>query len=130
MTGIALNERLARIQFWTAFVFFNLTFFPLFAAGFLDQPRRVSTYAPSLQTLNDFISASAFALEASIVLFLVNLIYSLVFARIPAEQNPWHSRGLEWQVATPVPLHNFDQIPVITGSPYDYGVEGAPPVAQ
>jgi cytochrome c oxidase subunit 1 len=130
MTGVMFNERLAKIHFWTAFVFFNLTFFPLFAAGFLDMPRRVSTYAPSLQTLNDFVSASAFCLGASMILFLVNLIYSLVFARIPAPQNPWHSRGLEWQVPTPVPVHNFDTVPEITGYPYDYGVEGAPPVAR
>jgi cytochrome c oxidase subunit 1 len=64
------------------------------------------------------------------LIFLGNLIYSLVFARVPAEQNPWQSRGLEWQVPTPVPLHNFDEIPEITGDPYDYGVEGAPPVAR
>jgi cytochrome c oxidase subunit I len=130
MTGVMLDERLAKIHFWTAFVFFNLTFFPLFAAGFLDMPRRVSTYAPHLQTLNDFVSASAFCLGASMLVFVVNLIYSLVFARVPAPQNPWRSRGLEWQVPTPVPVHNFDTVPEITGYPYDYGVEGAPPVAQ
>jgi cytochrome c oxidase subunit I len=130
MTGVILNERLAKIHFWTMFVFFNLTFFPLFAAGFLDMPRRVSTYAPHLQTLNDFVSASAFALGASELIFVANLVYSLVFARIPAEQNPWHSRGLEWQVPTPVPVHNFDELPEITGGPYDYGVPGAPPVAR
>jgi cytochrome c oxidase subunit 1 len=130
MTGVVLNERLAKIHFWMMFVFFNLTFFPLFAAGFLDMPRRVSTYAPNLQTLNDFVSASAFALGASMLVFIGNLIYSLVFARIPAESNPWQSRGLEWQLPTPVPVHNFDEIPEITGSPYDYGVQGAPPVAR
>src|SRR5579859_6016203 len=108
MTGVMFNERLAKIHFWTAFVFFNLTFFPLFAAGFLDMPRRVSTYAPSLQTLNDFVSASAFCLGASMLVFVVNLVYSLVFARVPAPQNPWRSRGLEWQVPTPVPVDNFD----------------------
>ena len=46
------TRRSAKIHFWLMFVFFNLTFFPLFAAGFLDMPRRVSTYAPHLQTLN------------------------------------------------------------------------------
>jgi cytochrome c oxidase subunit 1 len=130
MTGFQLNEKLGKIHFWTMFVFFNLTFFPLFAAGFLDMPRRVSTYASWLQPLNDFVSASAFCLGISMLIFIGNLIHSLVFARIPAEQNPWHSRGLEWQVPTPVPLHNFDEIPEITGDPYDYGVPGAPPVAR
>jgi len=129
MTGVVLNEKLAKIHFWLMFVFFNLTFFPLFAAGFLDMPRRVSTYAPSLQTLNDWVSVCAFVLGFSMLIFIANLIWSLVFARIPAETNPWHSRGLEWQLPTPVPVHNFDEIPEITGGTYDYGVPGAPAVA-
>src|SRR5579859_5585140 len=129
MTGVTLNEKLGKIHFWTMFVFFNLTFFPLFAAGFLDQARRVATYPAWLQWVNQWVSAAAFCLGASMLIFIGNLIYSLVFARIPAEQNPWASRGLEWQVPTPVPLHNFDVIPEITGDPYDYGTPGAPPVA-
>jgi cytochrome c oxidase subunit I len=130
MTGVTLNERLGKIHFWLMFVFFNLTFFPLFAAGFLDMPRRVSTYAPHLQPLNDFVSASSFVLGFSMLIFIANLIWSLVFARQPAEENPWHSRSLEWQVATPVPVHNFERIPVITAGPYEYGVPNAPPVAD
>src|SRR5205807_10064099 len=58
MTGFTLNEMLGKIHFWTMFIFFNLTFFPLFAAGFLDMPRRVSTYPDRLQVINDFVSSS------------------------------------------------------------------------
>jgi len=130
MLGVTLNETLAKIHFWMMFIFFNLTFFPLFAAGFLDMPRRVSTYAPHLQVLNDFVSASAFMLGISMLVFIANLIWSTVFARIPAVANPWASRGLEWQVPTPVPVDNFERIPVITSGPYEYGVAGAPPVAD
>ena len=130
MTGVQLNEALGKIHFWTMFVFFNLTFFPLFAAGFLNMPRRVSTYAPHLQVINDFVSASAYCLGISMLIFIANLIHSLVFARVPADQNPWHSRGLEWQVPTPVPVYNFAEIPEITGDPYGYGVPGAAPVAR
>jgi cytochrome c oxidase subunit I len=130
MVGIQLNETLAKVHFWLMFVFFNLTFFPLFAAGFLDMPRRVSTYAPHLQALNDFVSASAYVLGFSMLIFIANLIWSLVFVRLPAVANPWASRGLEWQVPTPVPLDNFEQIPVIRSGPYEYGVPNAPPVAD
>jgi cytochrome c oxidase subunit 1 len=130
MTGVTLNERLGKIHFWLMFVFFNLTFFPLFAAGFLDMPRRVSTYAPHLQTLNDFVSVSAYVLGFSMLIFIGNLIWSLVFVRERAETNPWFSRSLEWQVASPPPVHNFDRIPVITAGPYEYGVPNAPPVAD
>ncbi len=129
MLGFALNERLAKIHFWLMFVFFNLTFFPLFAAGFLGMPRRVSTYAPGLQGLNDFVSASAFVLGFSMLVFIANLVYSLVFARVPAVENPWESKGLEWQLPTPVPVLDFERIPVFNTTPYEYGVPGAPPVA-
>jgi cytochrome c oxidase subunit 1 len=130
MIGFTLNETLARVHFWLMFVFFNLTFFPLFAAGFLDMPRRVSTYAPSLQGLNDFVSASAYMIGFSMLIFIANLVWSLVFARIPAVANPWASRGLEWQVPTPVPVENFERIPIITSGPYEYGVPDALPVAD
>src|SRR4029450_7207168 len=105
------------------------TFFPLFAAGFVGMPRRVSTYAPGLQPLNDFVSASAYVLGFSMLIFIATLVYSLVFKRIPAAENPWESRSLEWQLPTPVPVMDFERIPVINTSPYEYGVPGAPAVA-
>ena len=55
------------------------------------------------------------------LVFLVNVVYSLIFVRLPAEANPWRSKSLEWQTATPVPVNNFEQIPVIDSDPYDYG---------
>jgi cytochrome c oxidase subunit I len=121
MTGVQLNQTLGKIHFWIMFIAFNSTFFPLFAVGFLGQPRRVVTYPGHLQFLNDWVSVSAFVLGASMLVFLANLIWSLVFARVPAESNPWHSRSLEWQVPTPVPSYDFEHIPVIETDPYPYG---------
>jgi cytochrome c oxidase subunit I len=126
MTGFKLNERLAKIHFWTMFIFFNSTFMPLFAVGFLGQPRRVITYAHSLQILNDWASVSAFALGLSMLLFLYNLINSLAFKKVPAEANPWNSKSIEFQLPSPVPVHNFDRIPVFSSDPYGYG-EGPTP---
>ncbi len=130
MNGLQLNERLAKLHFWTMFLFFNSTFLPLFALGLMGMPRRVSTYAPHLQFLNDWVSVSAFALGISMLVFLVNLAYSYGIARVPAASNPWQSRGLEWQVPTPVPLENFDEVPTILAGPYEYGDASAPPVAR
>ena len=101
----------------------------LFAAGMLGMPRRVSVYAPHLQGINIFVSISAFLLGLSMLVFLVNLVYSMVIARVPAEANPWHSRGLEFQLPTPVPVTNFETTPLIQSDPYDYGVPNAQPVA-
>src|SRR5450755_477499 len=130
MTGLKLNERLGKLHFWTMFIFFNLTFFPLFAAGLLGMPRRVSSYNSTLHSLNVFVSIAAFCLGASMLIMLCNFVWSLILKREPAGMNPWESRSLEWQLPSPVPVHNFDEIPVITSGPYDYGVPGAPPVAE
>src|ERR1700745_773267 len=81
MTGVTLNETLGKIHFWLMFVFFNLTFFPLFAAGLLDMPRRGSAHGPWVPPLNDFVAASAYVLGFSMLIFIGNLIWSLVFVR-------------------------------------------------
>jgi cytochrome c oxidase subunit 1 len=130
MAGVELNETLGKIHFWTAFVFFNSTFLPLFAVGMLGMPRRTATYAQHLQFLNDWVSISAFLLGASMLVFIGNFVYSLLVARIPAAANPWMARSLEWQLPTPVPVWNFDRPVRILSGPYDYGDPAAPPVME
>jgi cytochrome c oxidase subunit I len=121
MTGLRFNERLAKWHFWLMFVAFNSTFMPLFVLGMKGMPRRVSSYAPNLHGLNVWVSISAFVLGFSMLIFLFNVVYSLIVVRLRAESNPWRSKSLEWQVPTPVPVNNFEQIPVIDSDPYDYG---------
>jgi cytochrome c oxidase subunit 1 len=116
-------DAFAKIHFWSLFIAFNSTFAPLFALGFLGMPRRVVTYPTTLQPLNDWVSVSAFVVGLSMLVFVVNLIWSMVIKREPAEDNPWNSKSAEWQLPTPVPLHDFDQYPVFDDDPYPYGVE-------
>ena len=104
------------------FIFFNSTFLPLFAVGMLGQPSRVYEYARNLETLNDWVSISSFLLGVSILIFLVNFVWSTLIWREREDGNPWRSRGLEWQVASPPPPRNFDHIPVVLSGPYEYGV--------
>ena len=75
--GRMMNKRLGKIHFWVMFVFFNLTFFPLFIVGLLGQPRRVFEYAANLQILNDISSVSAFLLGASFLIFVANFVWSV-----------------------------------------------------
>jgi cytochrome c oxidase subunit I len=127
MTGFQLNERLGKVHFWVMFVAFNSTFGPLLVIGFLGMPRRVVTYSGYLQGANDWVSVSAFVLGASMLVFLANFIWSLAFARVPAGANPWGSKSIEFQLPSPVPVHNFDRIPTFGPDPYPYGrAEAAP----
>ena len=130
MTGRMMNKKIGLVHFWMMFIFFNLTFFPMFIIGLLGQPRRVFTYASNLTGLNDFASISAFILGASFIVFAWNLVYSMWISPEKASANPWESLGLEWQTATPVPQHNFDRIPVIMTDPYHYSEANAPALAD
>jgi cytochrome c oxidase subunit I len=130
MMGIRLNQTLGKWHFWTMFIFFNSTFLPLFGIGMAGQPRRVFEYARNLETANDWVSISAFFLGGSILIFVINFVWSTVIARVREEGNPWQSRGLEWQVSSPPPPGNFAHVPVVLSGPYEYGTPGAPPVAD
>jgi cytochrome c oxidase subunit I len=87
-------------------------------------PRRVSDYAPEFANWNLFISIASFGLGASFLIFVYNVIVSWK-SGAPAPSNPWRALTLEWQVSSPPPVFNFDEIPQVVGNPYEYGVPGA-----
>jgi cytochrome c oxidase subunit 1 len=124
MTGRMYDERLGKWHFWLTFVSFNATFFPMHYIGLRGMPRRVFDYDEAFGDMNLFISIASFVLGASFILFVYNMMTSWVRGPI-AEANPWHARTLEWQVSSPPPIFNFDEIPQVVGGPYEYGVPGA-----
>jgi cytochrome c oxidase subunit 1 len=124
MTGRMYNESLGKLHFWLTFVGFNATFFPMHYIGIQEQPRRVADYDPSLGDWNMAISIASFFLGASTLVFLYNMIVSWRSGE-RAPSNPWRALTLEWQVSSPPPIFNFDEIPQVVGSPYEYGVRGA-----
>jgi len=124
ITGRMYDERLGKLHFLLTFVGFNLTFFPMHYLGIQGMPRRVADYADRFADLNFFISIASFALGASTVVFLYNIIVSWRYGR-PAPDNPWNSMTLEWQVSSPPPRFNFPSPPTVVGGPYEYGVPGS-----
>jgi cytochrome c oxidase subunit 1 len=124
MTGRMYDERLGKLHFWMTFVSFNATFFPMHYVGLRGMPRRVSDYSEAFGDMNMFITIASFVLGASFVVFVYNIVTSWERGEI-AESNPWRANTLEWQVTSPPPIFNFDEIPQIVGGPYEYGVPGA-----
>ena len=62
-----------------------------------------------------FITIASFALGASVFIFFYNMIVS--WARGPAAgPNPWRSLTLEWQVSSPPPVFNFDEVPTVSAA--------------
>jgi cytochrome c oxidase subunit I len=124
MTGRMYDERLGKLHFWLTFVAFNVTFFPMHWVGLQGMPRRVFDYDERFADLNLVISLASFVLGASVIVFLYNVIVSWVRGPI-AGSNPWRAMTLEWQVSSPPPVFNFDEIPQVVAGPYEYGVPGA-----
>ncbi len=121
MTGRMLDERIGSIGFWTAFVGFQITFGSMFVAGLQGQPRRVLQF-DNLFNLSNWISTiGAYTIGIGMLIFLGAIISSWIDGD-KAPSNPWGSKSLEWQTPTPVPLENFEVLPVVTERPYNYGV--------
>jgi cytochrome c oxidase subunit 1 len=124
MTGRMYDESLGRLHFWLSFIFFNLTFGPMHFVGIDGMPRRVADYAHQFATWNAIISVSSFIFGMSFFIFVYNIVTSWRFGP-RAEANPWRAHTLEWQVSSPPPIFNFDEVPTVVGGPYEYGVPGA-----
>ncbi|MDQ3811683.1 MAG: cytochrome c oxidase subunit I [Chloroflexota bacterium] len=114
MSGRMLNETLGKWNFWTFFLFFNLTFMPMHWTGLLGMPRRVHTYGPELGVtgLNQMSTVGAIGLGFSVLIFIVNLFLSLRTGK-PAPDDPWDGATLEWSIPSPPPVYNFARIPTV-----------------
>src|SRR6266478_6545704 len=113
-------KMLGRLHFWLFEIGFLGTFTALLYAGLQGEPRWSANIAPPFATPNLIASLFAILIAASVFTFIYNVIYTLVRGE-RAVANEWGAKTLEWTVPTPVPLENFEQLPVVTSLPYDYG---------
>ncbi len=113
-TGRMLDSRLGHWNFWLTFIGFNLTFFPMHILGLLGMPRRIYTYPGDLgwDSTNLFITIGSFILAFGILLFVINVIKSLINGE-QADPNPWNGATLEWATASPPEAYNFRTIPTV-----------------
>ncbi len=113
--GRLLDERMGKLNFWLMVIGFNLTFFPMHFLGFEGQPRRTYTYPKGMgwDTLNLLATIGAFIIALSVLVFLVNVIYTSRRGPL-ATSDPWDARTLEWLTPSPPPEYNFLEVPIVT----------------
>ncbi|WP_435241398.1 aa3-type cytochrome oxidase subunit I [Streptomyces cucumeris] len=120
-TGKLLDERLARIHFWTLFTGFHTTFLVQHWLGVEGMPRRYADYltADGFTALNTVSTIGAFLLGLSTLPFLYNVWRTAAYGKRVTVDDPWgFGRSLEWATSCPPPRHNFTTLPrVRTESP-------------
>jgi cytochrome c oxidase subunit 1 len=114
MTGMMLNERLGKIQFWLLFVGFHATFLIQHWLGIIGMPRRYATYLPEdgFTWMNQISTVGSILLAVSMIPFFWNVYITARKGVKTTLNDPWgYGRSLEWATASPFPRHNFTSIP-------------------
>ena len=111
-TGYMLSEAWGKANWLLMLIGFNLQFAPQHWLGLDGMPRRVFTYAENMgwENTNMYASAGGFLMAFGVLLFIINVIYS-ARKRVPAGDDPWDGRTLEWSISSPPPHYNFEKIP-------------------
>jgi cytochrome c oxidase subunit 1 len=112
--GRMYSESMGKTHFWISFIGFNITFFPQHFVGLAGMPRRIPDYALQFADFNMMSSIGAFIYGASQLLFLYNVVATIVAGKPVSEEKVWDgAEGLEWTVATPAPYHTFEEPPAV-----------------
>ena len=108
------NETMGQVQFWVAFIGFNIAFMPQHFLGLAGMPRRCADYGLQFADWNMVSSIGAFIYGSSQILFLFNVVRTIVAGKPTSEEKTWEgAEGLEWTVPTPAPYHTFSTPPEV-----------------
>lgn len=111
-SGRMYSETMGKTHFWISFIGFNLTFFPQHFVGLAGMPRRIPDYNLIFADWNMVSSIGAMIYGASQVLFLFNVVRTIVAGKPTTEAKTWDgAQGLEWTVPSPAPYHTFSVPP-------------------
>lgn len=119
MFGRMYSKRAIYVSWFPLFVGFNLLYFTMLVLGIQGMPRRYYTHLPMYHTAHVVATVGSWLLIVGLLTFFGTLIRA-VFRGKRAEANPWHGVTLEWQVPSPPPVENFEELPTVSSEPYPF----------
>ncbi|HQV32328.1 MAG TPA: cbb3-type cytochrome c oxidase subunit I, partial [Calditrichia bacterium] len=127
MFGRMYNKGVANLAWVFIFIGFNTLYFTMLVLGYMGMPRRYYDHVMEFHLGHQIATVGSWILITGLVIMFYNLYQGLRYGP-KAEANPWGGTTLEWSVPSPPSLENFDEIPTVTGGPYDHNPE--PEVAR
>jgi cytochrome c oxidase subunit 1 len=126
MTGRRLNEKLGKLHFWLMGPGMLVLTLSMMRVGLLGMRRRVYNYDLSLgfEPYHVIMTIAGFLIGLSVLIFFINIFITMKRGEI-VTGNIWESRSPEWQVPSPMPIHNYEKEFEVVGEPYDYGLPGS-----
>nr|YP_010222616.1 cytochrome c oxidase subunit I [Plautia lushanica]UCC46079.1 cytochrome c oxidase subunit I [Plautia lushanica] len=112
-TGLTMNPKWLKIQFFIMFMGVNITFFPQHFLGLSGMPRRYSDYPDSYTSWNIISSIGSIMSMIGIIIFVMIMWESIISKRIVLF-NEHMTPSIEWLQKTPPAEHSYNEIPVMT----------------
>ena len=122
-----MDERLAKIHFWTTMIPLNGIFTGMMMMGWAGMHRRIYNpfiyeFTQKLMPLNKMVTWAAIIMGLSQSIFIYNFLKTVFSKNAPkAPANPWNVGTLEWEMESPAPYYNFKEIPHVKCGPHELG---------
>nr|AZL93387.1 cytochrome c oxidase subunit 1 [Platygaster sp. ZJUH_2016026] len=112
ITGMNLNYKWLKIQFFSMFIAVNLTFFPQHFLGLSGMPRRYSDYPDSYLMWNMTSSLGSLMSIMSLMMFMIIIWESMMTNRM-IMFNFYPKSSIEWLQNLPPKNHSFNEMSII-----------------
>nr|QGW56722.1 cytochrome c oxidase subunit I [Korinchia angustiabdomena] len=112
-TGLTLNNKWLKSQFFIMFIGVNLTFFPQHFLGLAGMPRRYSDYPDAYTTWNVISTIGSTISLIGIIFFMIIIWKSMIKQRQVIYSMQLNS-SIEWYQNIPPAEHSYSELPLLS----------------
>nr|AML26677.1 cytochrome c oxidase subunit I [Ptiliidae sp. BMNH 1274726] len=111
-TGLIMNQKMLKIQFFTMFLGVNITFFPQHFLGLSGMPRRYSDYPDAYMTWN-VVSSIGSLISLVAISFFIFIIWESMISNRKLISSHHFSSSIEWIQNYPPAEHSYSELPIM-----------------